>query len=180
MKQTLVVYHSRSGHTRSVAKALAERLDADLDEIVVDAPRQGPLGYALCALEALMQCAPDVRAGEHDLSRYALVVIGTPVWFWSLSSPVRAWARRHALAGPKLAFFCTMGGSGAERAFEQLEQACGQPPLATLALSEAQLAKDIAPALARFVGELRHAPAKKKATPKAASRRMRTATRGAR
>ena len=102
-----------------------------------------------------MQCTPDVRRAAHEPSHYALAVIGTPVWFWSLSSPVRAWVRRHTLSGPELAFFCTMGGSGAERAFAQLEQACGQPPLATLALTEAQLDKDITLALTRFVAELR-------------------------
>ena len=181
MKQTLVVYHSRSGHTRRVAQALAERLDADLDEIVVDTPRPGPLGYALCALEALMQCTPDLRRAAHDPARYSLVVIGTPVWFWSLSSPVHAWARRHVLAQPKLAFFCTMGGSGAERAFAQLEQTCGKTPQATLALTEAQLAQDIAPALTRFVAELKREPAKKRAARKAVPpRRLRPAERAAR
>jgi flavodoxin len=181
MKQTLVAYHSRSGHTRRVARALAERLDADLDEIVVDTPRQGPLGYALCALEALTQCTPDLRRAAHDPSRYSLVVIGTPVWFWSLSSPVLAWARRHTFSQSKLAFFCTMGGSGAERAFAQLEGACGKASQARLALTEPQLTKDIAPALSRFVADLKHEPAKKEAARKAAPpRRQRPVARAAR
>lgn len=183
MKKTLVVYHSRSGHTRRVAQALAERLDADLDEIVTDTPREGVTGYALCALEAMAQCTLDIRRVRHDPAHYECVLIGTPVWFWSLSSPVRAWVRRHALGGARLAFFCTLGGSGAERAFAQLEAACSRAPEATLALTEAQLAGDIEPGLDRFVAALRGRPPVKRATRKPAAkpapRRARAAARAA-
>ena len=96
MKTTLVVYHSRTGQTRRVAEALAKRLDADIDEIVTDTPRAGLAGYALCALEAITECTPDLKRAHHDPARYERVLIGTPVWVWSLSSPVRAWVRRHS------------------------------------------------------------------------------------
>lgn len=172
MSRTLVVFHSRSGHTRRVAKALAERLDADLDEIVVRQARHGPLGYARCALEALGACAATVRATEHDPAGYDWVLVGTPIWFWSLSSPVRAWVQGHHCGDAKLAFFCTMGGSGAEHAFEQLESACGRAPRATLALTESQLHGGLDAALDGFVAELqgrpqrapRTAPRKRRAT----------------
>jgi hypothetical protein len=172
MSRTLVVFHSRSGHTRRVAKALAERLDADLDEIVVRQARHGPLGYALCALEAVSARAATVRATEHDPALYDNVLIGTPVWFWSLSSPVRAWVQGRHLGNARLAFFCTMGGSGAEHAFEQLESACGRAPRATLALTESQLHGGIDAALDKFIAELqgrpqrapRTAPRKRRAT----------------
>jgi NADPH-dependent FMN reductase len=163
MNNTLVVFHSRTGHTRRVAKALAERLNADLDEIVVHQRRDGPIGYVRCALEGLSGCAASVRATKHDPSRYGLVVIGTPIWFWSLSSPVRAWAQSRHLGNAKLAFFCTMGGSGAEHAFEQLESVCGRAPQATLALSEAQLASGFDAALTQFIGELQGRPARRTA-----------------
>ncbi len=49
MSRTLVVFHSRSGHTRRVAKALAERLEVDLDKFIAElqgrpqrAPRTAP------------------------------------------------------------------------------------------------------------------------------------------
>jgi NADPH-dependent FMN reductase len=176
MNSTLVVFHSRSGHTRRVAKALAERLNADLDEIVVHRRRDGPLGYVRCALEGLGGCAASVRATRHDPSRYERVIIGTPIWFWSLSSPVRAWAQSHPLGDARLAFFCTMGGSGAEHAFEQLESVCGRAPQATLALTEAQVASGFDKALADFVAELQGRPVR---TERAAPRKRRAAARAA-
>jgi menaquinone-dependent protoporphyrinogen IX oxidase len=179
MNSTLVVFHSRSGHTRRVAKALAESLDADLDEIVVHRRRDGPLGYLRCALEGLGGWAASVRATRHDPSRYERVLIGTPVWFWSLSSPVRAWVQSHHFGDAKLAFFCTMGGSGAEHAFEQLESVCGRAPQTTLALSEAQLAGDFQGALADFVAKLQEPPARAELATRAAPRKRRATARAA-
>ena len=170
MSSILVVFHSRTGHTRRVAKALAERLNADLDEIVVHQRRDGPLGYARCALEGLAGCAASVKATKHDPSRYERVIIGTPIWFWSLSSPVRAWVQSRHLGDAQLAFFCTMGGSGADHAFEQLESVCGRAPQATLALTEAQVASGIDAALDEFVAELQGRPAR---TQRAAPRETR-------
>jgi menaquinone-dependent protoporphyrinogen IX oxidase len=170
MSRTLVVFHSHSGHTRRVAKALAERLDADLDEIVVRQARHGVLGYACCALEAVSARAATVRATEHDPAGCDWVLIGTPVWCWSLSSPVRAWVQGHHLGNAKLAFFCTMGGSGAEHAFEQLESACGRAPRATLALTKSQLHGGIDAALDEFIAELRGGPRRE---PRTAPRKRR-------
>lgn len=131
----LVVYHSRTGYTRRVAKGLARRLQADLEEIVTE-PRPGPLGYLLCALEALGELRTEIRTPQHDPSSYGLVVIGSPVWFWRLSSPVRTYlaARRRRL--PRVAFFCTMGGSGAQGVFDAMARISGKLPVATLALTD--------------------------------------------
>ena len=138
MKKTLIVFHSRTGHTRRVAQALGKRLDADLKEIRIVQPMMGALGYAMCAIEAITGLAPALRPAHRDAAGYELVLIGTPVWFWSLSSPVRSWLERHP---PKrrVAFFCTMGGSGAERVFATMAELAGREPVATLALLEKEL-----------------------------------------
>jgi flavodoxin len=139
MTRTLVVYHSRSGYTRRIAQALAARLGADLDEIRIVQPLDGWPGYVMCALEAITGLAPALRPMRRDPSHYGCVVIGTPVWFWSVSSPVRAWFERHRLRGRRFAFFCTMGGSGHERAFAGMEALAGAPPIATLALTDVEV-----------------------------------------
>lgn len=158
MKQTLVIYHSRSGHTRRVALALAGRLDADLDEIVTRQPRPGAWGLLRCSLEAVLGLVPALGRLAHDPSRYRLVLIGTPVWVWNLPGPLRTWVRSHPLGGARLAFFCTMGGSGGERVFAQLQAATGRAPEATLAVTEAQLEAGLDPLLDRFVARLASLP----------------------
>ena len=157
MKRTLIVYHSRTGHTRRVAQALARRLDADLDEIRIVQPLAGIAGYAMCAIEAIAGLAPALRPMHRNPAAYELVVIGTPVWFWSLASPVRSWLERNP---PKhrVAFFCTMGGSGAGRVFATMAELAGREPVATLALLEKELAGPFEDRLDAFAGRL-HAQA---------------------
>lgn len=154
MKRTLIVYHSRTGHTRRVAQALARRLDADLDEIRIVQPLDGVAGYAMCAIEAVAALAPALRPMHRDPAAYELVLIGTPVWFWSLSSPVRSWLEQHPLKR-RVAFFCTMGGSGAQRVFATMAGLAGRKPVATLALLERDLAGDFESRLDAFVERLR-------------------------
>ncbi len=117
MTKTLIVYHSRTGYTRRIARHLADRLGADLDEIRIVQPMHGVLGYAACAIEAMAGLAPALRPMRHKPADYDLIIVGTPVWFWNLSSPVRSWLENFGSRGKRFAFFCTMGGSGASRVF---------------------------------------------------------------
>ena len=136
MARILIVYYSRSGYTRRVARMLARRLGADIDEIKIVQPVRGPLGYALSAIEALAEISPAVEPARKSPTRYDCVVVGTPVWFWSLSSPVRAWLAKHRGRTGRFAFFCTMGGSGSGRVFAAMAKAAKTRPVATLALTD--------------------------------------------
>ena len=153
MNRTLIVYHSRTGHTKRVAQALARRLDADLDEIRIVQPLAGIAGYAMCAIEAIAGLAPALRPMHRNPAAYELVLVGTPVWFWSLASPVRSWLERNP---PKhrVAFFCTMGGSGAGRVFATMAELAGRAPVATLALLEKELDRPFEDKLDAFAKRL--------------------------
>lgn len=171
--KTLVVFHSRGGTTRRVARALASRLKADLEEIVpLQAHAEGRLGYAQCALESMAALTPAIAPPAKDPRRYGLVLVGTPIWCWSVSSPVRTWLmqQREALAGVRLGLFCTMGGSGASIVFERMETLAGRESAARLALSAAQVEHGIAREISNFVDALQQAPRKSRRRQPAAGR----------
>jgi hypothetical protein len=158
--KTLIVFFSRGGRTRRIAQALAERLHADLEDLGAVQSRDGPLGYAQCALEAMAMLAPAIAAPRHDSAAYDLVVIGSPTWCWSLASPVRTWLLQADLQRARVAFFCTMGGSGAWRVFDTMTELTGQPPVATLALTEQQVDAGAAGEVEAFVRALPGPPSK--------------------
>jgi flavodoxin len=170
MSRTLIVYHSRSGYTRRIARALARRLDADLDEIHIVQPMGGIVGYTLCAIEAIAGLAPALKPAHRDPAAYDLVVVGTPVWFWSLSSPVRSWLETHPLLRQRVAFFCTMGGSGATRVFDAMSELGRCTPVATLALTDSEIEHRHLDVLGRFVEQL-HVPVARSAPRTKAARR---------
>ncbi len=155
MAKTLIVYHSRSGYTRRIARVLAARLNADLEELHIVQPLDGPLGYLMCAVEAISGLAPALRPTRKDPAAYDLIVVGTPVWFWSLASPVRSWLEAHPLRRRRFAFFCTMGGSGAACVFSTMKQLAGAEPVATLALTDDGIDAAAHAKLDTFVGTLR-------------------------
>jgi flavodoxin len=155
MSKTLIVYHSRTGYTRRIARHLADRLGADLDEIRIVQPMHGVLGYAACAIETMAGLAPALRPMRHKPADYDLVIVGTPVWFWSLASPVRSWLETFGHRGKRFAFFCTMGGSGATRVFEAMKELTGREPLATLALTDREVDAAARAKFDAFVQEVR-------------------------
>jgi flavodoxin len=141
-RRVLVVYFSRDGHTRRIAQEIAEACHGDVDEIRAPGDRRGPLGYLRCALESLLGIEPALQRGVYRPERYGLVAIGTPIWFWNIASPVRAWVVRHRTDLPPVALFCTCGGSGAKKVFADLERLCGRHAVTTLALTEARCADE--------------------------------------
>jgi menaquinone-dependent protoporphyrinogen IX oxidase len=140
--KTLVAYYSRTGYTRRVADLLAARLGGTPYPITESRSRLGLLGYSRSAVEASLGLDASIVAPSVDPARFDLVLIGTPVWAWHLSSPVRAFAKGQAGSIRRCAFFCTMGGAGAERAFADLERCLGQAPLATLALTDREIDRE--------------------------------------
>lgn len=139
-KRTLVVCYSLTGHTRRIADEIAAACHADLEEIGEPRPRTGVLGYVRSVLEAALGIAVSLRPGRHAPQDYGVVVIGTPVWMWNMASPVRAWIHEHRARLPRIACFCTLGGSGSDKVLEDVARLCGQVPIARLALTEAECA----------------------------------------
>ena len=134
--RTLVVYYSRSGTTRELAKAIAQALGADVEEIADPTPRAGVLGFMVSGFQSVTKREAPIRPRVKDPRDYDLVVLGTPVWASNMSSPMRAYLGAARGRLPRVAFFCTMGGRGDERAFLEMEKLAGARPVAVLALRE--------------------------------------------
>jgi flavodoxin len=132
----LVVYFSRTGTTRKVAETIASRLGADLEAIHESQDRRGLRGYLRSAFDATLSRWVPTDAIDRDPTHYDLVIVGTPVWGWSLSAPVRSFLSNHARRLHKVAFFVTEGGGGERRVFEQMAQVVAADPVATLALAQ--------------------------------------------
>lgn len=152
----LIVYYSRSGTTRRLAQALSAALQCDTEELVETRSRSGVLGYLRSAMESRRQHpSTSLVKATKDPSLYDLIVLGTPVWAWSVASPVRAYMMANRPAFAAVAFFCTCGGSGSDAVFAQMRQLAGKAPLACLVLTATQVAKQrLDPRLRTFLLEL--------------------------
>lgn len=139
MTKILVLYYSRTGFTRTIALQIAGACSADLEPIEDAAKRDPASGYVRSALEAALHVATPIRPAQHVPSDYDIVVIGTPIWFRNVPSPVRSYLTRHRRQFRRVAFFCSHDGSGQAKVLRDLESLCGRPAAATLAIADADV-----------------------------------------
>lgn len=137
--RALLVYYSRTGHTRKIAEAIAKELQCDVDEIVDTAKRSGPGGFMLSGRQATKKELTKIEPPKKDPSQYDIVIIGTPVWATTMSAPVRTYVAENKARLKRVAFFCTLGGFGVESVFHDLEDLTGKTADGTLAINTPSL-----------------------------------------
>ena len=137
--QTLIVYFSRTGHTKKVGDELAKALPGDVEEIVDTVNRAGPVGWLMSGREGGGRKLAKIVPAKKDASQYDIVVVGTPIWAGNMSSPVRTYLTENKAKFKSVAFYCTEGSKGSEKAFAEMEEIAGKKPKATLAINMADI-----------------------------------------
>ena len=161
----LVVYYSRTGTTGTVARTLRDELGCEVEQIAERKERRGVLGYLRAGFDATFHRAAELRPMSTDPKDYDLVIVGTPIWNASVSAPVRAYLAANRERIPRVAFFCTHGGSGSARVLHQMEEICGQKPVSALVLRTDEVRRgSLAPKVRIFASTLTSAPTPAKPT----------------
>ncbi|MGD0191143.1 MAG: flavodoxin [Rhizomicrobium sp.] len=151
----LVVYYSRSGTTRTIAEVISRALSCNVEEIRVKDDPPGIGGYFRSCFESMRERPADFEMLSCDPSAYDLVIIGTPVWAHSMSTPVRSFLAANKTRLHHVAFFCTHGGWGADGALKKMQTLLGKPPQAICAVTAREVASGrFAAKLAQFVKAL--------------------------
>lgn len=132
----LVIYYSRSGYTAQAASRMAALLQATSIPITEPFSRRGLLGWLRCARDTAGEALSPVNPFPVDLREFDVVVVGTPVWFGRVASPVRSFLCRYRFELPPTAFFLTSAHAEPDRVFGELQRLSGKVPLATLSLQE--------------------------------------------
>lgn len=106
--RVLIVYYSLTDKTKRVADTLQRMTGADTFRLETTVP------YDEAAIDRVQE---DQAAGRFpelkalpDLSGYDLILVGTPVWWYTLSSPVVSFLRQADFAGKRTAVFATHMG----------------------------------------------------------------------
>lgn len=134
----LVVFYSRTGNTKRVAQAMATELKCDMEEIVDTKDRSGVVGYFLAGKDATLRTPAQIKGTAKDPALYDIVFIGTPVWAWTVSAPVRAYILQNRERFRQVAFFCTNNGTPSGT-FREMEGLCGKKPAGVLSVTEEEL-----------------------------------------
>lgn len=150
--KTLIIYYSRTGITKKVAEQLQGAFQADIEEVFDTIDRSGVKGYILSGRDASFNIAARIKEIKSNLKEYDLIIIGTPIWAFTMATPIRSLILQEKENFSKLAFFCTKGGEGEQKVFKHMKQLTAKEPLATLSLlSKEVLKEEISEKLDNFI-----------------------------
>lgn len=88
--RTLIVYYSRTGHTKQAALQLASLLDADVAEITCPRYGIGGFRYLLAGYDSVFGRIPSIEIPTELNDTYDLVILASPIWTSHPSLPIRA------------------------------------------------------------------------------------------
>jgi menaquinone-dependent protoporphyrinogen IX oxidase len=118
----LVTYYSRTGTTKKVAEALSQRLGAEIEEIKDTQDRSGVKGYLISGRDAMKKRLTTLQPVKFNPADFEQVIIGTPIWAWNLSAPVRTYLEEQKNHLKSVALFCTMGSSDPKLVIKEAEK----------------------------------------------------------
>ncbi len=154
--KAIVLFYSRTAVTKKAGMKIAKALGADVEEITDKLRRKGAIGYIRCGREAMAKTLPKINKIKKDLSKYDIVIIGTPIWGWKMSSPIRTFITDNKDKMKDVAFFCTQGRDGHEKTFKEMEEIIGKKPMATIEVLTKEVAKgEYSDKIKSFVSKLK-------------------------
>jgi flavodoxin len=150
----LVVYYSRTGHTATVAKAIAQNLNCELEEIHDTKNRQGIFRWLMAGRDGMSKKFTTISKIKNDSQNYDLVIIGTPIWV-NTTPAIRTYLHQNANKLKRVAYFCTMDGTKSEDLFADMQAESGREPIATLAIRANDVTRDnYQQKLQRFINQI--------------------------
>lgn len=146
MSKTLVIYYSRKGTVKKVAEGIAKALEADSEEIIDTKNRNGALGYIKAGKDAMTGELTELEPIKSDLSKYDLIVVGTPIWASHFATPVKTFLKLNYTKINKVAVFSVSASDSQNKAAEDVQAETLKKPLAQTIIS----AKDIKSGMLEF------------------------------
>lgn len=146
----LVVYCSRSGNTEQVAEQIRTTLRCDILEVEPATPYeqdyQAMLARAQEEIAAIRAGSyPQIKTSVEDFDAYDVVLVGYPIWYGSMATPMQSFLHEHAakLRGKRIALFATSGSSGMTASVGEAETLCSESEVVaeTLLLTSSSMAQ---------------------------------------
>ncbi len=108
----LVIYYSYEGNTEQIAKVIANKLNADVLFLkpVKEMTSKGFTKFLWGGRQVVLKKKPELKPLKKNPLDYDVLVIGTPVWAYTFTPPLRTFFGEIPLKGKKIALFCTHEG----------------------------------------------------------------------
>lgn len=122
--KTLIVYFSYTNHTKMIAENIQKKLNCDILEI--KPINQYSDDYQTVVDEEQNNDGnkrPEIEEIALDLNKYSKIILGTPVWWYSIAPVIRTFLLENDLSGKEIKPFATNAG-WLGHTFQEIEKLC--------------------------------------------------------
>lgn len=107
--KTLIAFYSQSGQTKKYAQMIAEKMGADLYEIVPERTYNSDMWKAWdeAQVERNENKYPTLKGELPDISGYDRIILGTGIWGYTMANPVISFIHAMNFDGKKMSAFWT-------------------------------------------------------------------------
>lgn len=148
--KSIIIYYSYGGNTKRIANLIHDKKGYDMVEIKPVVPYTNDYQKLVDEEENKMhqEEVVEIEPIHVDLNSYDRVILGTPVWWYTMTPPIRAFLKNNDLSGKVIVPFATNGG-WLGRAFDDIKKYAPNSEIVnelsikfnedTLAISESEL-----------------------------------------
>ena len=124
-QKVLVLYYSQTSNTKAVAECIAQKLNADIEEIALVTPYDGDYKATIerSKKEREQGITPEIKPLKVDVAKYDVIFLGYPIWYGTYAPPIATLLNKVDLSGKTIVPFCTFGSGGLESSAANLAHA---------------------------------------------------------
>ncbi len=114
MSKILIVYYSLTGNTQFIAESLRDTIEADILELkpIKELNPESGTKFMWGGFQSTMKKKPELMDFDINPLEYDLIILGTPVWAWNISPPMRSFLSMFDLSSKKVALWMSHAGDG--------------------------------------------------------------------
>lgn len=124
-KRRIVIYHSYSGHIKMIANIIKKKLDCDVLELEPKYEFSSDYDEVVKEYQNNKKdkSTVEIKDINIDLDNYDEIIIGSPVWWYSITPVVREFLKENNLEEKIVIPFATNAG-WLGRTFKEIEELC--------------------------------------------------------
>lgn len=123
--KTLIVYYSYTGNTKKIANAIKNNLNCDILEVTPKIPFSNDYDEVVAEYQnnSIEDKSIEINDIGIDLKEYDKIIIGSPVWWYTICPVITSFLKKYDLSGKKIYPFATNAG-WLGKTFKDIETLC--------------------------------------------------------